>query len=232
MSGLEVLGGISATIAIIDAALKIYHAIGHSPKISEEVAQRLPLIRDTLRSVQAGVQRARASPLEDANAGVSADARSAVMLVVESCRGKAERLTAILLEVAAQADASPMERVRTAARRLSREKQMQELGKGMLEDVQLLAANYVVQPVKDGDKAEAERRTCEIVEATQALSKARVLEPSLLGGSGLPGGSGARHMFTYTGTGDQITNSGSGQLNINKGDGTSYNAHSMSFGSR
>jgi hypothetical protein len=53
MSGLEVIGGISAVISIIDASIKIYNSARNDKKLPdtfEAVGCRLPIILDTLRT--------------------------------------------------------------------------------------------------------------------------------------------------------------------------------------
>jgi hypothetical protein len=51
MSGLDIIGGISAVIGIIDACVEIYETARKDMKLSETfrtVAHRLPIISDTL----------------------------------------------------------------------------------------------------------------------------------------------------------------------------------------
>ncbi|RYP03330.1 hypothetical protein DL764_005226 [Monosporascus ibericus] len=204
MSGTEVIGLISAIMGIIDVASKFYTAIENTnnlPQAFREIAQRLPLVLDTL-----GTMKARFQP-ED----VSSDAYAVIWPTMEGCKDKAERLKNILRAVAAQPDPSRIERYRLAVRRLGKESKVEELMKGIIEDVQLLAANRIVQ-------LKAEDKIDQLTEAIQALSKVP---------SSVPDGP----TFTYSGTGDQINNTGSGTQNINKGRGQQYIAHSISFGS-
>lgn len=203
MSGIEIIGLISAIISIIDGASKLYDAIensSHLPQAFREVAQRLPLIRDTLRTTEGRLQKY----------DIDGDTYAAIKPTVESCKDKAERLRNILQDVAGQPDASRIERYRLAVRRLGKESKVEELMKGMLEDVQLLAANQAV-------KAVGQEKVDELMRAIQALTK---VPPSVPGGP----------TFTYHGTGDQISNTGMGTENVNKGKGHQYIAHTISFG--
>ncbi|KAF4634407.1 hypothetical protein G7Y89_g3703 [Cudoniella acicularis] len=203
MSGIEVIGLISAIIGIIDGASKLYDAIENSSKLPQafrEVVQRLPLVRDTLESLQ------------KCEGDGDRDTYEAIKPTVESCRDRAERLRNILQDVVAQPDASRVERYRLAVRRLGKESKVEELMKGMLEDVQLLAANQAVKAAGGG-------KVDELVKAVRSLEKVPPSVPDSYGPA-----------FTYHGTGDQINNTGSGTQNINKGKGQQYIAHSISFG--
>lgn len=202
MSGIEVIGLISAIVSIIDGASKLYSTIENTnylPKAFREVAQRLPLARDTFQTIEGRLQKY----------DVSGDTYTAIKPTVESCKDRAERLRNILQDMAAQPDTSRVERYRLAIRRLGKESKVEELMKGMLEDVQLLAANQAVKAVE-------EEKIDELMRAIQALSK---VPPSMPGDP----------TFTHHGTGDQINNTGSGTQNINKGKGQQNIAYSISF---
>lgn len=204
MSGIEILGFISAIIGIIDGASKLWTAIGntsHLPEAFHEVVRHLPLVRDTLQTIEQRLEQRNF----DQNTYMS------IKPTLTSCADRAERLRNILQEVIAQPDASRIQRYRLAVRRLGQESKVEELAKGMMEDVQLLAANQTIKAV-GGDKID------ELVTAIHVLSK---LPPSVPTGP----------TFTHSGTGDQINNTGSGTMNLNKGNGQQYIAHSITFGS-
>ncbi|KAH8587496.1 SesA protein [Bisporella sp. PMI_857] len=201
MSGIEVIGLISAVIGIIEGVSKLYNAIentSHLPKAFREVARRLQLVRVTLQATEGRLQKHN----------VDGNSYTAIMPTVESCKDKAERLRNILQDMVAQPDASRVEHYRVVVRRLGKESKVEELMKGMLEDVQLLATNQAV-------KAVGEENIDELMRAIQALSQ---VPPTATDGS----------TFTYHGTGDQINNTGSGTQNINKGKGQQHIAHSIS----
>lgn len=205
MSGVEVMGLISAVISIIDISSKLYVAIentGNLPEAFKDVARRLPLARDTLQITEERLKKSE----------VDGHTYTTINIIIKSCKDKAERLRDILTDLAAQPGASRIERYRLAVRRLGRESKIEELMKSLLEDVQLLAANQAV-------KAVGEDRIDELMVAIQELSQ---VPPSLPDGP----------VFTYHGTGDQISNTGSGIQNINKGMGDQNFAHTIYFGSR
>ncbi|KAH7129743.1 SesA protein [Dactylonectria estremocensis] len=204
MSGIEIIGLISATIGIIDGASKLYSVIAntnHIPEAFREAGNHLPLVRDTLQTI---TQR-----FEEHN--FDHTAYMAIKPTLKSCADRAERLRDILQEVVAQPDASRTQRYRMAVRRLGSESKVEELAKGMLMDVQLLAVHQSIGGV-GRDKVD------EQVKVIHALSE---VPPSVPDGPA----------FTHSGTGDQINNSGSGTMNLNKGTGKQYIAHSMTFGS-
>ncbi|KAH8683239.1 SesA protein [Tricladium varicosporioides] len=207
MSGIEVIGMIAAVIGIIDGASKLYDSISNSRKLPEafrEVAQRLPLVRDTLQTTEGRLHLQKFDGDKDTYA--------AIKPTIESCKDRAERLRNILQEVVGQPDDSRLARYRLAVRRLGKESKVEELMRGMLEDVQLLGANQAVKGV-------GEDKVNEITSAIQALAK---VPSSVSDGGG--------SVFNYQGTGDQINNTGSGTQNINKGKGQQYIGHTISFG--
>jgi len=203
MSGLEVISAISAVISIVDGLVKLCKAIentSHLPQGFREIPHRLPLVRDTLLATETRLQKYDAD----------GDAYTAIKAAVESCRDRADRLRNIIQDVAAQPEASRIGRYRLAVRRLGKEGTVEKLMKGMLEDVQLVAANQAV-------KALGQEEMTEIIGAIQALSKATPsTDPEI-------------PTFTYRGSGSQFNNTGGGTQNINKGRGHQNFAHTMSF---
>ncbi len=89
MSGIEVVGLISAVISIVGAVENIYSGIRDArnlPRAFREVAEKLPLVRETLRIAE---QQIKSTSDEEAC--------EAIKTVVENCKVKAERLKEILL---------------------------------------------------------------------------------------------------------------------------------------
>ncbi|KAF4629265.1 hypothetical protein G7Y89_g8891 [Cudoniella acicularis] len=202
MSGIEVIGLISAIIGIIDGASKLYKAIentSHLPPAFREVAQRLPLVKDILQTTETRLQKYPADT----------STYTAIQPTAESCKDGAERLRTILEDLAAQPNASRVERYRLAIRRLGKESKVEELMKRMLEDVQLLAANQAV-------KAVGEEKIEELIAAVKDLER---VPPSVPDGP----------RFTHNGIGDQFNNTSRGTQNINTGEGQQYVAGSMNF---
>jgi hypothetical protein len=64
MSGVEVIGAISAVTSIVDASIKIYESAQKDLKLSETfkvVGRRLPIILDTLQTCKSHLQPIRDS---------------------------------------------------------------------------------------------------------------------------------------------------------------------------
>jgi len=200
MSGFEVVSLISTVIDLIGMGQKLYTAIentGDLPETFREVGRRLPLAEDTLKTLEENIRNSKLDVKIYTN-------------VIRSCNEKAEGLLRILKEVAAQPDASRVDRYRLAVRRLGKESKVEHLMKGLLEDIQLLASNQSVKIVGDSSMNE-------LVVAIEELSRA---PPSAPDGP----------VITHWGVGDQITNSDSGIQNINKGSGHIYSAGTINVG--
>ncbi|KAF2477228.1 SesA protein [Lindgomyces ingoldianus] len=203
MSGFEVMGLISATISCIDASAQLYTAIqntSHLPGAFKDAAQRLPLVKDTLVTIETRLNKT----------GLDKIANESISIVIKGCKEKAERLADILEQVAAQSEATRIEKYRLAVRRLGKENTVEVLMTGLLEDVHLLAAHDAVRAVGD-DKMD------ELMAAIKELSR-------------VPPSAPAGPVFTYQGVGDQMNNTGSGTQNINKGAGQMNSAGTIYVG--
>ncbi|KAK6814280.1 hypothetical protein RU639_010070 [Aspergillus parasiticus] len=90
MSGLEVIGSISAVISLIDASVKIYDSTRKDIKLSkifDTVKRTLSLILDILKIYK--------SNLEPSKSTMSEDACKVLEKTVDFCREKAEKLREI-----------------------------------------------------------------------------------------------------------------------------------------
>lgn len=137
MSGIEVIGLISAIITIVERSSKLHSAIATYrgiPKAFSEVAQKLPLVRDILQSVKRHIEQHGTN-----------EAIQAIRSIVESCQAKAARLNTILEEFVPDANASRLKRHKLSIRKYSKGSQVESLIKGLLEDVQLLAGHRAVR---------------------------------------------------------------------------------------
>ncbi|KAK5188420.1 hypothetical protein LTS03_011910 [Exophiala xenobiotica] len=79
MSGMEVIGAISAVISIIDASIKIYESAQKDSKLSETfkiVGNRLPIFLDTLQTCKSHLQPVRDSLPADVCEALGKDPRS------------------------------------------------------------------------------------------------------------------------------------------------------------
>lgn len=131
MSGAEaitVLGVISSIIAIVDQIKKVYDAsIDRQglPAAFREAAGRLPIVGNTLESAKDG----RAE-------------EAGVMQIVEACRLKAQNLDDLFQKSIPGDEASSRERYWKAVKALGKGNKVEDLMKGILEDVQLLSCEH------------------------------------------------------------------------------------------
>ena len=125
--------------------------------------------------------------------------------MVESCKRKAECLQSIVRELAAEPDASKFRRYCTAVRWLGKEAKVEEVVKGMLEDVHLLAGNRAI-------KAATEAEVAQILRAIEELSD---MQPSTF--------TAYRSLaFSHYGSGQQFNSSDGGTQNANTGGGNQF----------
>ncbi|KAI0473868.1 hypothetical protein GGR56DRAFT_676321 [Xylariaceae sp. FL0804] len=194
MSGAEVIGLISGTIAIIDAVTKLHSAIKDAsgiPSSFRHVARRMPLVKDSLLATQ-----------QDIDAGGD-ESYAALAGIVESCQEKLVALEEIFRAVTVTPGASGGARMVAAARTLSKARRLEELMKGVAKDVAILAANYSI-------KAATSARLRSLVEDMEDAGRGSAGTPSSISNYG------TGWQSVHTGTGHQNINAGSGaQLNGN-----------------
>lgn len=142
MSGLEVLGGISAVLAIIDGSIKVWECARKDLKLSttfETVANRLPILRDALQTCE--------KHLEPVKTSLPADAAQGLVKTLDSFKSNAEKLRIIFKETIPGEDAQWFERYGKVARRLGKGSKVEELMKAITEDAQNLVNYYAVKSV-------------------------------------------------------------------------------------
>lgn len=178
MSGAEVVGLISAIISIVDAIGKVSKALKDAndlPRAFHEVAERLPLVRDTLRAVESHIKN-------------SADEGTyqAIEKVLKNCKDKAAQLDELFKVVAPSQGRPRMKRYAVALLRVGKQNRVENLATGMMEDARLLVLNYAVQ-------AASEAQVSELRDAIEDLSSME---------SSLPESSATNQ--THHGSGDNI----------------------------
>lgn len=208
MSGVEILGAISATVALIETVIKLRKAYDEANDVPEAITQvlnRLPLIKTTLE------QAAR----EAANTSISnPEVSSAVGNVVEACKQKAEQLEEIFTYIAPTPEASIMRKYRLIMRRVGKGKKVETLARSMMEDLTVLAQYWDI-----GESAEKE-----VDDAIEALSNV----PASIDDAELMESNAPRSVFNNTGGGTFNLNQGDNGR-IYSGDGMK-NAETMYFG--
>lgn len=195
MSGIEVVGLIAAVISIVETVEKVYNGFRDAkilPRAFREVAEKLPLVQDTLRIVERHIR-----------ANADGEACQAMKTVMERCKTKADHLKEIFDAVKPSEDPSRLERYRMVVRRLGKGNLVEELATNIMQDVRLLAVNHAVQ-------AATEAQVAELVKTIEDLSN---IEPSLQDESSV-----SQH---HCGSGNNIAgNKYGGNHNVFSGHGT------------
>jgi hypothetical protein len=156
MSGAEailVLGVISSIIAIVDETKKVYDAAKNAkglPEAFREVAARLPIVVNILDSAKDDIR-----DKDEASC-------KGVKPVVENCEKKAKTLKELFSKALPADGAGTAERYWKAVKTLGRGNEVEHLMKGMLEDVQLLAAEHGMRSVTKGQQDQLAQAITEV----------------------------------------------------------------------
>jgi len=193
-----VLGLISAAITAIDATKKLYDAAHDAkglPEAFREVGERLPIVHDILQKAEEQVD----------NGKVKEATCKAVELVVKQCKQKAEKLRDLFNRVLPGEDAGIAERYKKAFKVLGKGNRVEELMAGIMDEVQLLAANRSMGAATDE----------QFQQLLDAIDKIKELEPSLPvdPDSVNISHTGSGHNIVATGSSTQPVNLGSGPQN-------------------
>lgn len=208
MSGLEVIGGISAVIAIIDASVKTWDNAQKDiqlPETSKIVARRLPLL---LASLQ--ICHDRLEPIQDT---LSSDVVESFRGVIQNCKAQARLLRDIFEETIPGEDARRLDRYKAAIKSVGKGKKVEQLLQSISEDTRVLADYHsvrVAQPdlVPGLEKLIKELKDAEPSIDEEALSSSAFQNYNYGGQQNISTGH-ARH----SGHGDQHVYGGVGTIN-------------------
>ncbi|KAJ5813504.1 TPR repeat protein [Penicillium pulvis] len=201
MSGLEVLGGISAVISLLDASIKIYDSAQHDIKLSatfEVVRLRLPILLHTLE-----ICKKNLGSRQDAIPG---EVCEALENTLDGCDAKALNLRAIFEKIIPGESDTWDKRYIKILRRLGKGNKVEELMASITEDVQLVVNHNSVQSA-------SARQTLELDDIIKEMKSIESSVPT------------ANTMTFSSGGGAQTNNvnSGSGQqIHTNGNVGTQY----------
>lgn len=151
MSGLEVIGAISAVISIIDASIKLYDSAQKDLKLSETfktVANRLPILLNTLQTCNDHLR-----PIQDF---LPVDVCEALEKILEACDEKAGKLRQIFEKVLPGENDAWEKRYVKVVKRFGKGNKVEELMVSITEDVQLVVNHHAVKSAKPGQMAELE----------------------------------------------------------------------------
>lgn len=136
MSGIEIVGLVAGVIGILDVAATAYtniQNIAGLPKAFQAVARKLPLVKQTLQTIENHLENASEPSIE------------AIIPVVRACKEKAEKLRAILEKLDPKDSTWKPERYVTIIKFWGKKGRVEELMKRILEDVQYLAADQTMK---------------------------------------------------------------------------------------
>lgn len=209
MSGLEVIGSISAVVTLVDQSIKIYNGAQKDLKLSktfETVGYRLPIILDTLKTCK--------SNLEETHNPMPKDVREALEKIFDACKQKAAKLQQIFDKTIPGDPAKWLERYVMIFKRFGKGNKVEDLMIAITKDVQHVVSNHLVRCVTSNRKTELEK----IIEEMKSLPPSLPEEES----SGSIYNSGGGTQYNYD-------NRGVGTYNINTGDGPQISGGTQTF---
>jgi hypothetical protein len=197
MSGLEVIGAISAVIAILDSSIKIYDNAQKDLELSETfktVRYRLPVLLDTLHTCESDLQ-----PVKDS---LPADVCEGLETILTRCDETAGRLRAIFEKVLPGEADTWHRRYVKIAKRLGKGNKVEELMVCITEDIQLVVNHHAVKFTRPEQKHALE----DIIKEMRSVQSSLPEEE----GSGMVFNSqgGAQTNNVNSGLGQQINNNG------------------------
>jgi translation initiation factor 2 beta subunit (eIF-2beta)/eIF-5 len=207
----SIIGIVSGVIAIVDGIKKVYDAAGDAeglPVAFRSVAERLHLIRETLKAVEEQL----------GTATMDKDSYQAIKSNVERAKVKAEQLDTIFEKCVPSADASRYDRYVAALRTLGKGHKVEILMKELLESVQDIANQRAIRAV-------TEEHITKLVEAIENVS---AIEPSV--SDETIDGSGGIGKYVHTGPGDLYSAEGHAEQYNAKDNARQYRAQTMTFG--
>ena len=140
MSGLEVIGGLSAVITIIDVSRKLFDTAQNNlslANIFRVVGQRLPILLATLEICKARIEAIKES--------MDASTCEALDKIFDSCNDRATDLQYIFDRITRGENEGWRRRYLKCLKRPGKGKKIEQLMALLTEDVQLLVNNHVVK---------------------------------------------------------------------------------------
>ncbi|KAJ5640322.1 uncharacterized protein N7484_008184 [Penicillium longicatenatum] len=193
----EVIGAISAVIALVETSIKIYDSAQKDINISETfkaVHRRLPVILDTLATCKGNLE-----PRKDS---IPEDVGEALEKTLYDCRTKARNLEEIFQKIVPGESDTREQRYLKVLRRLGKGNKVEELMLGLAEDVQLLVNHSAVKSANQSQNAELEA----IIDEMKSVISGPDNESSTMNFSNQ---GGPQTNNVNRGSGQQINNNGS-----------------------
>lgn len=197
-SGLEVIGGISAVISLLDASIKVYDSARNDLKLPETfeiIRRRLPVILDTLETCK--------NHMEAKENSIPEDVCEALDNTLDSCDKKARNLREMFEKIMPGQSDTWRKRYLKALRSLGKGNKVENLMVGLAEDVQLIVNHDAVRSANQQQNVGLEDI---ITEMESVISSVPDEESSTMSFSS---GGGAQTNNVNRGSGQQINNNGS-----------------------
>jgi hypothetical protein len=195
MSGLEVIGGISAIITLLDASIKVYDNARNDMKLPEtfnSVRRRLPVILHILQTCE--------KDLEPCKDSMPSDTCEALEKVLDACKEKGRKLREIFEEVIPGENDTWEKRYAKVIRRLGKGNKVEELMVTLTQDVQLIVNHHAVNSATPEQNSEL-KTIFQEMESVKSLTTEE--EHSALT---FHSGGGAQSNNVNSGSGQQINN--------------------------
>lgn len=197
MSGLEVIGAISAVITLLDASIKIYDSTRSDAKLSETfdvVRRRLPVILHIL-------QRCK-NVLEQGEDSMPSDVCEALEKILDACDEKARKLREIFESVIPGEKDTWRKRYAKVIQRHGKGNKVEELMATLTQDVQLLVNNNAVNSATP-------EQNVELVHILKEMKSVKSLTPEEeRTASAFHSGGGTQTNNVNSGSGQQIITTG------------------------
>ncbi|KAF3927389.1 hypothetical protein ABW21_db0205276 [Orbilia brochopaga] len=209
MSGAEIIGLIAGILGIAEVVGEIYRTAKDAeslPKAFSDVAQRLPLLQNTLKKAEDQLKARNLTTNEEKE----------IKPIIVACEENAKDLKRIFEAVVPLPGASRTERYCAAARALGKKGRVESLMKGMLERVQDLVNNHTI-------RAATEEQIKELSDAINAMAKLPPSVPDSVFDKSAPHN-------VHWGSGSINDHSGTGDINNHTGSGYFFNGQNMNFG--
>lgn len=212
MSGVEaiaVLGVISSIIAIVDGTKKVYDAATNPqglPEAFREVAGRLPIIGSILKSTKQNIEEEK----------VDNDSYKGAGDIVKAYEEKAKKLEELFDKVVPADGASDLKRYYKAVKAWGKGSEVENLMKGMLEDVQLLTCERGMKTATKAQQEQIIKAITEVSSVSPSVPEYEFLETGFTNSNyGSDTQNNARGKYIAQGTARQY-NSGDSSMNFGK----------------
>lgn len=195
MSGLEVIGGISAVISILSASNAVYNSARDGkglPELFQATGRRLPILVDTLQTCK--------NHLESIKDSMPADVCEALEKILDACDEKCRKLREIFEKVIPGEKETWEKRYLKVVRRLGKGNEVQKLMLSITQDVQLIVNNYAVKSAQPEQTVELEN----IVKEMKSVKSSLPEEESSAMAFNSSGGAQTNNV--NSGSGQQINN--------------------------